>query len=149
MLLFYVICIAIGEDVLRKDKIILIIISFLICEIVLLFNLACETRIYYVGKKGIYVKWIKIITLAYDWSNFEYIGIEMVRTQGIINYDNEAIVCSTIPIKRKRDKIEECYFVDSDWIMFHSKKVFDIRISDFIEGQLEEFWNYVPEKFKQ
>lgn len=115
----------------------------------ILYTFAFELRAYIVCSNGICIKWFGVYNYLINWSEVKYIGYELVGERGI---EHKSIIVSKIPLK----KIDILPFganashsnVDYDWLAFRPHKVVAIYLEDLKEGQLEEFWSYVPERFK-
>ena len=132
------------------------IIAYLIIFIshfIFLYLLFYELKIYYVNEDGIYVKWFGIIKIFCSWKNIKYISIDTVFYEGggLRSAFYDYLICSKDKIQRKR-RIQEEFnghkVIKSAWLTRHPFKIIAIRISDFKEGQLEEFWSYVPDRLK-
>ena len=99
---------------------------------------------------GIYIKWNVFISFYYLWDDIQFVEEKNVTlyTNGVPK-GHISIVCSCIPIKNSKIPIDDPFKVYTQWIFIHSRNVFEIHIDDFKEGQLEEFWSYVPERLKK
>ncbi len=64
-------------------------------------------------------------------------------------FKEDSIICSTIPLKRRdSENIENRKIVGLDWVRYRQNKVVMILLKDLKPSQYEEFWSYVPERFK-
>ena len=150
MMIFMIVCLSLGSENIKECKSKVIIISiFALSHLLIFVNLVYHCKTYSVCSEGVFVKWLNIFKFRYYWSEINFIETGIVRIRGIIPIENDAIIFSKIPIKHNKGFLDEYSYIDSDWIFNHPKKVFEIRLNDFKEGQLEEFWSYVPERLKK
>jgi len=127
-----------------------IIILYVLSQTCILYTFAFELRAYIVCNNGICIKWFGVYNYLINWAEVKYIGYELVGERGI---EHKSIIVSKIPLK----KIDILPFganashsnVDYDWLAFRPHKVVAIYLEDLKEGQLEEFWSYVPERLKK
>lgn len=137
---------------------------FLFCVIVLLgiiyftYIIAYELKSYYVSEEGITVEWFAWKQF-FNWSELRYVRLENVispiKTSNANNVmvlrEYNSIVCSKIPINRRKLEIHDGFSdhaIDYEWLLYRPHKVFAIDLKFFKEGQLEEFWSYVPDRLK-
>ncbi len=104
-----------------------------------------ETKSYYVNKEGIIVTWCYFIKSFVSWTDIKIVQIEKIQYNRLYKYDY--LICSKISIKWSKFFVDKP-IIDADWLLYHPRKVIAIRLSDMTEGQLEEFWSYVPERLK-
>ena len=138
---------------------------FLFCIIVSLgiiyftYIIAYELKSYYVSHDGITVEWFAWKSF-FSWSELRYVRLENViapikspnENNCMVIREHNSIVCSKIPIKRRKLEIHESfddYVIDYEWLLYRPQKAFAIDLKFFKEGQLEEFWSYVPERLKK
>ncbi|MCR4710476.1 MAG: hypothetical protein K5653_09515 [Clostridiales bacterium] len=123
-----------------------------IIHIVIIYLLLYESKTLYINEDGIYVKWFGIIKVFCSWEDILFVITEKVSYLDFLRIEPYYhIICSIIPIKKNTDEWlgSEFQCVYYKWLIRHPLKVIAIRISDFKEGQLEEFWSYVPERLKK
>ena len=129
---------------------IFVLLLLIVASIHTYFHISYENRVISITKIGISIKWNVFVSFDYLWDDIHYVEKKNVilYTRGMPR-GHIAIVCSCIPIKNPKIPIDEPFKVYTEWIVFHSRNVFEIRMDDFKEGQLEEFWSYVPERLKK
>lgn len=130
-----------------------LIIPDIICLISCLNMLGYEEETFYITEMGIYKKWAGLITCYFDWKEIQYVGIEYVAYIGRVNQIYDYIICSTVQIKNRYDLLKydnhNIKAIKFEWLCHRPRKVVAIHLDDFKEGQLEEFWSYVPERLKK
>ena len=116
------------------------------------YVVAYELKSYFVNEEGITVEWFAWKHF-FSWSELKYIRLETVYAYSkSISVEHNSIVCSKIPIKKRlleRDDGINYRVIDYEWLLRRPNKVFAIDLKFFKEGQLEEFWSYVPERLKK
>ena len=134
------------------NRIIICIVWYVFTQVVIIYLFAYESKSYYINNEGIYTKWVGK-TICLSWSNTSIVKIEkLLYVLALRTNPYDYIICSLIPIRKRR--IEQVgdtsiHSVSHEWVMIHPRKVVAIRVDDFKEGQLEEFWSYVPERLKK
>ena len=114
----------------------------------LIFNIGIITRHYHVDEQGISVIWFGRFKSRRDWESIRYLEkntVQLVR----LSTSYEAMICSTIPIKKRWVSEVKGNCVMANWPQEHPFRVIEIRADDMKPGQEEQFWRYVPDKLKR
>lgn len=125
-----------------------VIICALPVTLVVLHDLGFESKEYGIDHIGICVTWLGIIKHYFKWEDFIAVSLEHIEYFWG-PFEEDSIICSTIPLKRRNsENVEYRKIVDLGWIRNRQYKVVTILLKDLKPDQYEEFWSYVPERFK-
>ena len=150
MILLWSVALIIRYNEIGKIGKIILYLGILFTLISFYFSIANEKKTIKISEKGIVLKWNSFLERFYAWEKINYVKIELVAVPGLKTFEKEAILCSMIPIRYFHYFFDDSScFVLLDWCDLHIRELAYFYTSDLKEGQLEEFWSYVPERLKK
>ena len=138
------------DDLRTCDYYLLFILIICIVVPVQLYAIGFESKKYNIDNDGIKVTWLNVFKIVYKWSEFRVVRIETIKSFFAADFEEEAIVFSKKALKMRDMYNNNTYkkVIDLGWVQNHPYNVVTILLKDLHEGQLEEIWSYVPERFK-